>query len=378
MIRSVFNAVEHKIVAQGFRQIKHVRAVAVEEATGLVAQVYFQLARDFQILPPATVHSCVPELLAAIWCMLRETLLAGRVPRLFKEAVAIGVSTANGCPYCTEAHTLMLGNAGASWDAQLVGEGGNRLKELAHWASLIPMPGATDSVPAPFDERDAPEIIGTAVAFHYFNRVVNVFLDKSPITVPSGLRWTKRLLRLVAIETLGKRLARIAAIPGDSLRLLSPAELPSDFQWTHSNRLVAEAFARTSRVMDDVGLRVVPADVRMLVTAHLEQWNGEHPGLDRAWATTAVDSLGESERPLATLLLLTALASYQVDERIVAAARASFPDESIRDSHLMSAVAWAAFSAARVVGTWMSARDGKSMPVHTRPAPMRIQPQSVH
>lgn len=378
MMRSVFNAVEHKIVAQGFRQIKHVRAVTVEEATGLVAAVYFQLARDFQILPPATVHSSLPELLAAVWCMLRETLLAGCVPRRFKEAVAFGVSMANDCPYCVQAHTVMLCGAGASVDSQLVSQVGNRVTEFARWASLIPMPGAADSVPPPFVERDAPEIIGTAVAFHYFNRVVNVFLDKSPISVPSLLRWTKRLLRLVAIETLGKRVARIAVVPGDSLRLLSPAELPSDFQWTHSNHLVAEAFARTSRVMDDVGLRVVPPGVRMLITAYLGRWKGEHPGLDRAWVTKAVGCLGESERPLATLLLLTALASYQVDERIVAAAQASFRDEPIRDSHLIGAVAWAAFSAARVVGTWMSARDGIPMPLPTRSAPTRIQPQSLH
>jgi AhpD family alkylhydroperoxidase len=378
MIRWVYNAVERQIVAQGFRQIKHVRAVAVEEATGLVAQVYFQLARDFQILPPATVHSCAPELLAAVWCMLRETSLAGTVPKRFKEAVAIGVSMANTCPYCVEAHSLMLGDAGASTDALLVGRGGNRLIELVRWASLIPKPGATDSVPAPFDERDAPEIIGTAVAFHYFNRVVNVFLDKSPISVPSVLRWTKRLLRLVAIGTLGRRLARIAAVPGDSLRLLSPAELPRDFRWAHSNRLVAETFARTSRVMDDLGLAVVPANVRMLVIAHLGQWNGAPPGLDRAWATRAADSLGESERPLATLLLLTALASYHVDERIVAAARASFRDQPSRDSHLVGAVAWAAFSAARIVGAWMSACEGIPMPVPSRLAPTRIQPQSAY
>jgi len=378
MIRSVLNAIEHTIVAQGFRHIKHVRAVPVGEATGLVAEVYFQLARDFQILAPATIHSSMPELLAAAWCMLRETLLAGRVPRSLKEAVAIGVSAANACPYCVEAHTLMLREAGASADSLLVGHGGNRLTRLARWASQIPVQGAAATVAAPFDDCDAPEIVGTAVAFHYFNRVVNVFLEKSPIPVPSVLRWTKRLLRRVAIETLGKRLSRIAALPGESLHLLSPAELPQDLRWAQSNGLVSEAFARTARVMDEVGLTVVPAGVRTLVSAHLGRWYGEHPGLDRSWAVKAVGSLEESERPLATLLLLTALASYQVDESIVAAARASFRDRAMRDSHLVGAVAWAAFSAARVAGTWISLRDGISMPVLTQPAPTRVQPQAVH
>jgi AhpD family alkylhydroperoxidase len=378
MIRSVLNAIEHRIVAQGFRHIKHVHAVPVEKATGLVAEVYYQLARDFQILPPAIIHSSVPELLAAAWCMFRETLLAGRVARPLKEAVAIGVSAANACPYCEEAHTLMLGDTGASADSLLVARGGNRLTDFARWASLIPVQGAEESTPAPFDDRDAPEIIGTAVALHYFNRVVNVFLDKSPIPVPPLLRWTKRLLRQVAVETLGKRIARIAVLPGDSLRLLSVSELPRDLRWTQSNGLVSEAFARTARVMDEIGLTVVPAGVRTLVTAHLGRWNGEHPGLDRSWAVKAVGSLEESERPLATLLLLTALASYQVDDRIVAAARATVRDEALSDSHLIGAVAWAAFSAARVVGAWMSERDMLSMPASTRSVSTRVQPQSVH
>jgi AhpD family alkylhydroperoxidase len=366
MIRSVLSLIENKIVAQGFRHIKHIRAVPVEEATGLVAEVYYQLARDFQILPPATIHSPVPELLAAVWCMLRETLLAGRVPRPLKEGVALGVSEANACPYCVEAHTLMLRDVGGSVHSLLIDSRGNRLAELARWANQTPQPG--ESMPTPCEHCDVPEIIGTAVAFHYFNRVVNVFLDKSPLPVPSGLQWTKRFLRRVATETLGKRIGRIAVFPGDSLRLLPPAELPRDFRWTRSNCLVAETFARTARVMDEVGFRVIPAGVRTLVTTQLERWNGEHPGLDRTWAVKATGSLEESERPLATLLLLTAIASYQVDARFVAAARASFRDEAARDSHLIGAVAWAAFSAARVVGTWMGARDGTSMQARRYPS----------
>jgi len=378
MMRALLNAIEHKIVTQGFRQIKHVRPVPVEEAAGLVAEVYHQLARDFQILPPATVHSPAPTLLAAVWCMLRETLLAGRVPRAMKEAVAIEVSAANSCPYCVEAHTLMLCDAGVSADSLLIRNGSNRWAELARWASQIPVQGSPHSVNAPFNDRDAPEMVGTAVAFHYFNRVVNVFLAKSPIPVSPLLRWMKRFLRHAATETLGKRLSRITVVPGDSLRLLPAAELPRDLRWTQSNPLVSEAFARTAQVMDEVGLNVVPANVRTLVSAHLGRWNGERPGLDRTWVVKAVGSLEESERPLAALLLLTALASYQVDERVVAAARTAFRDDVMRDSDLIGAVAWAAFSAARVVGTWMSGGDELATPAPARLAPTRIQPQAAH
>jgi hypothetical protein len=65
---------------------KYVHAVPPAEATGLVAEVYEQLARDFQIVSPIIVHSPAPRLLAAVWCVLRETLVAGRVSRAHKEA----------------------------------------------------------------------------------------------------------------------------------------------------------------------------------------------------------------------------------------------------------------------------------------------------
>lgn len=167
-------------------------------------------------------------------------------------------------------------------------------------------------------------------------------------------------------------------VPGDSLRLLPTAELPRDLRWTQSNPLVSEAFARAAQVVDEIGLNVVPASVRTMVSAHLGRWNGEHPSLDRAQVVKAVGTLEESERPLATLLLLTALASFQVDERVVCAARASLRDETMRDSHLIGAVAWAAFSAARVVGSRMSLTSRLSMPIPTQPAPTRIHPQRVH
>src|SRR5437879_1282434 len=39
--------------------------------------------------------------------------------------------------------------------------------------------------------KSAPEIIGTALAFHYVNRTVDVFLEKSPMELPSTLAWAK-------------------------------------------------------------------------------------------------------------------------------------------------------------------------------------------
>jgi hypothetical protein len=65
----------------------------------LVAEVYRQVGRDFgALVEPITVHVPVPTLLAAVWCVIRETLLVGQVRRELKEAVATVVSQLNRCP----------------------------------------------------------------------------------------------------------------------------------------------------------------------------------------------------------------------------------------------------------------------------------------
>ncbi len=52
--------------------------------------------------------------------------------------------------------------------------------------------------------KSAPEIIGTALAFHYINRTVDVFLEKSPMELPSTLAWAKGPLTKVAASTFAK------------------------------------------------------------------------------------------------------------------------------------------------------------------------------
>jgi len=49
------------------------------------------------------------------------------------------------------------------------------------------------------------------------------------------------------------------------------------------------------------------------------------------------------------LALLTALASYQVDEGIVLVFRVHFPE----DDKLLGTLAWASFTAARRIGSWL-------------------------
>jgi hypothetical protein len=252
---------EWRVVARGRRYVKYVEIVPPEDATGLVAAVYEQIARNKQVLPPAVLHSSAPELLAGAWCMLRETLLVGEVPRL------------------------------------------------------------------------RAEILGTAVTFHYFNRMASVFLESVPISLP----------------------ASVSAHPGDSLALLAPAALPEDLRWSEPATVIASAFARMARVVDSAALELIPADVRTVVANRIARWNGEGVRLDLGWIENTTRILHSMDRPLAALLLLTALGPHQVDSRLVSAVRKGCPDPHDWSRYLVSVVAWAAFTAARRVGTCIEA-----------------------
>jgi hypothetical protein len=229
----------------------------------------------------------------------------------------------------------------------------SRVAALIDWAGSCPADTLSVPAHAPFSQREAPEIVGTAVCFHYFNRVVNVFLEQSPPPLPSALGWARGIFERLAAKSLEGRMTDARRLTGASFSLPSPADLPADLQWARTNGATAGAFARMAHVVDNVCSTFVPEQIRAFITARLARWNGERPPPGIAWATSAVQSLPELDGPLATLLLLTTFASHKVDARVVAAARPSFGTETDPDKPLLGAVAWAAFCAARRASTWL-------------------------
>jgi len=329
------------LMRKGDRLIHYVQPVSPGAADGLVAEVYAQVARDFVLAPPVTLHASAPELLAGAWMLIRETLLVGRVPRRQKETVAAAVSQLNSCPFCVDIHSVMM-HASAPVEpgrAELAGA-------LAAWALATRTPASALLRRPPFPAEDAPEIVGTAVAFHYVNRMVNVFLDELPISRLGRFRDVSRRLLALAMHGLARRSPR----PGDSLSLLPAAQLPEDLAWTRSNPAIAGAYARFATAVEEYGRQTLPGGVRRLVTETLARWSGEDPGLGTGWLEDSIAGRPEHEQPSARLALLTAMASYRVDEGVVEAFRRHHP----ADRDLVGAVAWASFAAARRTGSWLA------------------------
>jgi AhpD family alkylhydroperoxidase len=325
------------------RDVKYVHAVRSSRAAGVVGEVYTQLERDFGLLaPPVALHSPSPAVLAAVWAMLRESLIAdGLASRADKEVVAAAVSMANSCPYCVEVHGMALGSLGHGGTADAIGGGASERIEdpgtraLAAWAA-----GGTGGIARP--ER-IPELVAVAVAFHYLNRVVNVFLGSSPLpgAVPASARPMVR-------SVLGRFLRPGAATPGDSLGLLPEATgaTPGDLKWTDGSEIITAAFVRAGEAVERAAGSVVSPRIREVVLRELASWNGTSPGLSRSWVESPVSVLPDAERPAARLALLTAIAAYQVDETVVADFRRGQPE----DNALVELVAWASLIAARGFG----------------------------
>jgi AhpD family alkylhydroperoxidase len=317
-------------------QIRYVSPIPPAKATGLVRKVYVQTERDFGMLaPPVALHSSAPGPLAAVWVMLRETLVApGNASRAEKEAVAAAVSDVNSCPYCVTIHSAAARG--------LPAEPG--LHEVARWARSTGRPGTGQLAPT----ANFAELAGVAVTFHYLNRMVSVFLPDSPLPArlpkPAG-GWFMRVLGSVMVSG--------TPVPGTALDLLPEAPLPDEFVWAAGESRVATALASAAAALEDAGAAILPPRVREFVCDRLRGWDGHPPGPSRAWADTEVAGLAVSERPAGRLAILTAQAPYQIGPDVIEDFRSSGRGRRAGDDELVGLTAWASMAAARTAGSWL-------------------------
>ncbi|MEV4150738.1 carboxymuconolactone decarboxylase family protein [Amycolatopsis sp. NPDC049691] len=328
------------------RDVQHVDVVRPRRARGLVRDVYRQVERDFGMLaPPIALHSPAPDVLAAAWLVLRESLVAaGTASRADKEVVAAAVSAANSCPYCVEVHGMALGSLGEPGAAAAIEAGDpgaiadRDTRALAEWAR------GGGRLPADVPGDTAAEFTAVAVAFHYLNRMVSVFLGSSPLpeAVPPSARAKARAV-------LGYLLRPGAAPPaGEALDLLPPSATDGP-GWAPPDGVVADAFARATAAIEAAGERSVPPRVRELVRREVKSWDGKPPGLGRAWVEPVLAELPGPERAAGRLALLTAKAAYQVTPADVRPKRTN-------DRALVELVSWAALTAAVAAGDRLAHR----------------------
>jgi AhpD family alkylhydroperoxidase len=313
-----------------------------------------QIKREFgDLVEPLSLHTPVPELLVCAWSALRESLIAGTIDRELKEAVASAVSISNQCPYCVDAHTLMLHGLARHDTAKAIAE--NRMDDIrdenlrAHikWAGATNDPDSPIIAAPPFSKGDAPEIIAVVFVFQYINRMVSSLLSESPL--PMGNSPLKGIMKRVGALMFSKAL-KVDATRGESFKFNSEsAALPDDMLWAKGNAYVDRAMAAWAYMIEEKSKHLISTEVLNILETYLLNWKGESPGLDPTWLSDAVKGHDEKTQTMASLALMAAVAPYRVDETTVQNFQRYFPD----DDQLIITLSWASFSAARKIAGWL-------------------------
>lgn len=318
-------------------------------ADSRVTEVFQQIAYDFGIHRPPTfvVLSSAPELLAPAWALMRESLIAGPGGRTGKEVAAYGVSLANKCPFCVDAHTVLLHATGDHALAeQLARDEDPKTAEharLLDWGLASRVPGASVR-PYPFPDGHAPGYLGTALAFHFINRVVSALLTEQ--LLPGGAQ-RLRAVRSLAGRSLSRTVRRAAA-PGASLPLLDDCGPGPD--WA-AGTPVGPAYAAL-RTAARAGAGLLGPGDQDFVRRTVADWDGSHP------SAVLRGFPHRRERPGARLALLAALAPYRITDEDVAAWRG--PERT--DACLVRLVAYGAFAAVDRIESALAAHTVQERP----------------
>ena len=339
------------------KYFRYVRPVSKREATGTVAAVYKQSASDLgRLVEPLMVLSPAPDVLAGMWALMREAVVVGAAPRAHKEAVGAVVSQINACPWCVDAHTGVVYAAGEGALADLIRRtdpaGGNwdgsPAGDLLAWAAATRDPRAAALAEPPFGPDLAAEYVGTAIAFHFLNRMVSALLVTD--FLPANRHAARWVLNVFA-QTL-KRPVRRQREPGAALDLVPPLEQGTGVPaWAAGTPTVGHAVT----ALESAALRrpaVIGDAAAAAVSSWFDDWEGGDPGLG-SWAAEAARHLPSDDRAAATLALLAGAAPYRITGEHVGAFRADHP----QDAELVRVLAWGAMLAVRRIEDWISHKD---------------------
>ncbi len=331
--------------------MKYLGPIKPSKAQGLVAQVYSQIKQDFgQIVEPFTLHSPLPKLLAAVWMASRESELVGFVPRETKEAIAASISQLNKCSYCVDAHTIMLRATGNKKVANQITKQtykniqNPKIQKITQWALSTLKPNSQLISNPPFSSNEAPEIIGTATFYHYINPLVTIFLGKTPLPIP----FLKNQMKQIATQ-LFKKAVKQPKTPGTSLSLLSDQKIPKDLSWTSASPYIAKAYAKFEYQVKKIEKTFIPSQTQETITTYVKNWNPQTHQSNLRWIETKTRPMDKKTKAPTTLALLIIEAPYRITKNTINSFQKYYPNQS----QLLAIAAWASFSKAIKIRTWL-------------------------
>ena len=233
------------------------------------------------------------------------------------------VAQANRCPWCIEAHELALHPQPP-------------IPEIAAWYAAHPNPLEDSLIPgAPARTMIAHR--AAVLLWGYINRMTNVLLVESAWQKLGPARgvFTGLMGRVFGALFLHRRYQ-----PGRSLEFITPASLPEHLAWAQGHEQIAAALASFHGQISKLARDRIPPEVQAFVLEFVRQHRGQQMGLSRRWASDTVQDLEPSQRLLAQILLLTALAAHQLDDEMILRWRQTHPT----DTDLIAVLAWGSYA----------------------------------
>jgi AhpD family alkylhydroperoxidase len=331
--------------------MKYISPIKASKAKGLVDQVYSQVKQDFgQIVEPFTLHSPLPKLLAGVWMTSRESELVGIVPREEKEAIAACISQLNRCPYCIDAHTIMLRATGNKKAAKQITKQNyqniqnKNIQKIIKWALSTLNPNSPLIQNPPFSTNQAPEIIGTALFYHYINPLVTIFLGKTPLPLP----FLKNQMKQIATQ-LFKKAVKKQKKSGLSLSLLPIPKLPKEYLWAKASANISEAYSKFTNQIKEIEKKYIISQTKETISNYIKNWNPQTLPSNLEWIEINTKTLHPKIKASTSLALLTIEAPHKITKNNINSFQKYYPDQR----QLLAIIAWASFTKAIKIGSWL-------------------------
>ena len=352
----MLKTIENKMMEQNAHAVKYIKAVGVKDAHKTIREINVQIDRDFGLAGPLTLSSISERIHAVRWANIREVFVVEtNVKRVIKETIASGIAKTNDCTYCEDVHETSIASAGDTETSKAITNGtwkslkNEKTKALIEWSLNTRNPNTEIIKNPPFTKVEATEIIGTALVFHSTNRLANIFLDNSPLPKFLTNSILKKAALNIASKTLFKTMVMKKAKAGESLQFIKNNEYSRNYKWTESVPTYTKAFNARDLLLNELEKELIPKNSAQIFKSKINDWYGEEMPLGRAWLNDIIGNFSENEKPIATLLFLSAFAPFTIIEKDIA----NFRKMKSTDKELLEVCYWSIQIITNRISEWL-------------------------
>ena len=264
--------------------------------------------------------------------MLYETvLIETKVKRSLKEAIATCVSDINKCSYCVDAHSIMVFGTEKKLQSRISlikttkPELQSKEDKLIFWALNNLNFESKIILDPPFGEDETAEIIGTAVLFHYINRLVTVFGGETPLPTLK----MKTMVKLFAANFIFKKAIKRKKVKGESLVFFDDNNGQSSFEWAANNPEILIAFQYFKLNTEKNIGKILSTDLIMALKKSTGDSDLLKPVPGRDNLDAFLHKIKPSERRIAEFCFLIMYETYKIQDKHLNNLKETLTDEEI-------------------------------------------------